>query len=288
MLVRLDAHDMCLKLDPAAGGSVRAFNHRDLEILRPGPLRTSPAFDPLQFAAFPMVPFVGRIHHGVFNADGKEITLPPNLPPEPHAIHGQGWRDAWTIDSQTETSATLLYKHQADVWPWAYEARQVFSLETDAFCVDLSVKNLGQSPMPAGLGWHPYFHRKDAELKVPTRVVWTPNADTGENLPGRIPNQIDLIQTRKVETLNLDTTFSLAEPIMRISWPTHSVELVSDPLFHHATIYVPPGEDYFCAEPISHAPNSVNSDLSPDVTGQKWLAPGETLSGRIRLTIERS
>lgn len=288
MLVTLKVQDMCLELDPAAGGSVRALRHRDLDVLRPGPDRSGPAFDAIEFAAFPMVPFVGRIHNAIVKRDEGDIALPANFPPEPNAIHGHGWQDAWTVERASETSATLLYKHCASAWPWDYEARQTFELQANVLSVELSVTNTGARTMPAGLGWHPYFYRKGANLTVPTTAIWTANEDTGENVPNPVDHEVDLSVARAVEDLRLDTTFSVGASLARLAWPTHSVEMTSDPIFQHVTVYVPHGEDYFCVEPISHAPNSVNSNLDATITGQKWLEPGEVLSGRITLKIVRN
>ncbi len=287
MRIELVKGDLTLELDPAAGGSVSKLCYGDLDILRPAPPRCGPAFDPLQYAAFPMVPFVGRIHNGVFSVDGQTIRLHPNLPPEPHAIHGHGWKTAWKIEAQTDHTVTLVHVHEADAWPWDYTSRQHFRLEDDALEVEIELINSGETPMPAGLGWHPYFHRKDAELTVATTHEWTPDEDSGDNVPKAISDESSLANGARVEDLKLDTAFSVSNPQIRIQWPTHSVTLISDPVFGHATVYVPPGQDYFCAEPISHAPNAVNSSLPASVTGARWLEPGERLSGTIRLGIER-
>ena len=278
---------MLLELDPAAGGSVSALRCGDLEILRTGPARSGPAFDPLQYSAFPMVPYVGRIHNGRCRVNGEDIQLHANLPPEPHAIHGFGWQTAWKVKSQTDQSVSLIHEHEADAWPWDYTALQNFQLEEDALILELTVTNGGATPMPAGLGWHPYFRRQNAALKLSTTHEWCPDEDTGDNQPVTVTTDKDLSAGRAVETLKLDTAFSVSEPIIETTWPTHRVTMVSDPVFSHATIYVPPGADYFCAEPITHAPNAVNSNLPDSITGRRWLEPGESLSGTIRLKVER-
>nr|WP_070959560.1 aldose 1-epimerase [Hyphomonas sp. Mor2] len=285
MRIVLAKGDMLLELDPCAGGSISKLKHRDLDVLRPAPDRCGPAFDPRKYAAFPMTPFVGRIHNGQFTACGKSIELHANLPPEPHAIHGHGWQDVWKVEKQAKISATLLYHHAADAWPWTYDARQTFRLTEDGLIVELSVENLSDTPMPAGLGWHPYFPREGATLIVPTTHIWNVEADSGENSPSDVKIIEDLSRARIVQDLTLDTTFSVETGTIEINWPTHGVTLKSDPIFTHATIFVPPGEDYFCAEPITHAPNAVNSELGSDVTGLKWLEPGQALTGRIRVSV---
>lgn len=278
---------MLLEVDPAAGGSVSALRLGDLEVLRTGPARSGPAFDPLQYSAFPMVPYVGRIHNGRCSVNGKAIQLHANLPPESHAIHGFGWQTAWKVYAQSEDSITLTHEHAEDAWPWDYTARQNFRLEESALIVEISVANKGLEAMPSGLGWHPYFRRRGAVLKLPTTHEWCPDELTGDNQPVSIAPEKDLTVGRAVEKLKLDTAFSVSNPTIDIEWPTHRVTMVSDAIFSHATIYVPPGEDYFCAEPISHAPNAVNSQLPDSITGRHWLQPGETLSGSIKLMVER-
>ena len=285
MRVTLSSSDMTLELDPCAGGAVSALRHRDLNILRPGPNRIGPAFDAVNYAGFPMIPFVGRIHNGKFNCNGAAIELPANMPPEPHAIHGHGWRAAWKLQSETETTATLAYEHSSDAWPWDYAAQQVFEIDENQLSVRLSVTNHGANDMPAGLGWHPYFPREKATIKVATSHEWASDERTGNNIPYPIVSAADLSAGKPVEELTLDTTFSIREPSISVVWPTHSIRMISDPVFRHATLYVPPGEDFFCAEPITHAPNAVNSARSSDETGLEWLAPGETLSGSIVLSV---
>lgn len=286
MRLNLTLDDMFLELDPCAGGAVSALRHRDLDVLRTAPERIGPAFDPLKYSSFAMVPFVGRIHHGTFSYGGQTCELPANLPPEPHAIHGHGWHVPWKTVEADNRAVTLCYQHSADAWPWSYIAHQTFALTSNGLSVALSLTNESQQDMPAGLGWHPYFSRKDATLYLPTTHVWTPDEQTGDNRPGPISGQDDLSPGRAVEDLNLDTTFSVGAPTVRIEWPTHAISLTADPVFSHATVYVPPGESYFCVEPVTHAPNAVNSSLSADQTGFRTLAPGETLSGSITLAVE--
>lgn len=286
MRLALSHGDMFLELDPMAGGCVSALRHRDLDILRPAPCRSGPAFDARDYGAFPMVPFVGRIHNGVFYVDGQRFELPANLPPESHAIHGHGWRAAWKIESQSERTATLIYNHKADAWPWDYVARQTFELREDGLDITLSLTNASETLMPAGFGWHPYFWREDAEMMLATTHKWSPDDVSGDNRPDLITPEDDLSSRRRVDALNLDTTFSVHPNEIKLIWPTHAVRIKSDSIYGLATVYVPPGEDFFCAEPITHAPNAINSKRPASETGFRVLAPDETLSGKISLFVE--
>lgn len=279
--------DMRLELDPYAGGAVSALRHGDLDILRTAPPRSGPAFDPLAYAAFPMIPFVGRIFQGQADWCGRNLSLPANFPPEDHAIHGHGWKVAWQVVQQSPTAISLIYRHQADAWPWDYRARQDFELRANGIDLRVSLTNQSDTSMPAGLGWHPYFCRAGATLKAPTTHEWHPNDETGDSLAREITSDADLSEGLAVEGLNLDTTYSIARPTFEMKWPTHAVRMTADPMFAFATIYVPPDQDYFCVEPVSHVPFAINSSASPKQTGLVALAGGDTLSGTIKLRVER-
>jgi aldose 1-epimerase len=54
----------------------------------------------------------------------------------------------------------------------------------------------------------------------------------------------------------------------------------------HLVIYVPPGEDFFCVEPVSHVNDGFNLlERGVADTGVRVLAPGQTLAGAVRLRV---
>lgn len=286
MRITLVSNSMRMEIDPDAGATVSSLRHGMLDILRPRLGGEEGVKDPLDSAGFAMVPFVGRIHRGHVDWNGHNLSLPANLPPEPHAIHGHGWKSAWDVDQRTPDSATLSYRHKPDAWPWSYLAEQKFQLSPNGLELKLSVTNLSTMIMPAGLGWHPYFRRAEAQLSLATTHEWHPDLDGHDNSPMPMLAGRDLTLGNPVQSLDLDTTFSVKHQTAIMTWPTHRVKMLSDPLFSHATVYVPPGEDFFCVEPVSHAPNAINSQRAAAITGFRTLAPGETLSGKIRLLVE--
>ena len=142
--------------------------------------------------------------------------------------------------------------------------------------------------MPAGLGWHPYFNREQAILKLPTTRIWWVDDSNGWSTAEATANILTSLSTgARVETLSLDHAFSLSDPELSIIWPDLRLDIQCDPIFQHAVIYVPDGEDFFCVEPVSQIPNAVNLSQPFAETGLVDLAPGSTLAGRIRLTATR-
>ena len=83
----LRAGELELVVDAARGGSIMAFRQRGFDLMRPW---DGVSESPRTYASFPLVPFSGRVDHARFRFQGRNYTLAPNFPPEPHAIHGDG------------------------------------------------------------------------------------------------------------------------------------------------------------------------------------------------------
>lgn len=277
-----------LVLAPEAGGSVVAFKWDGVDVLRPFDPAKGAGAPATDYAAFPLFPFSGRIANGVFAFEGKDYAVPPNFPPEPHAIHGQGWQTAWDITQQTEYSITLGYKYVGAHWPWAYEAAQIFTLLEDGLQVGLRLTNLSQKRMPAGIGWHPYFPAAGARVLADVSAVWRSGEDMIPAAPSALCRKTDLTSERRVERLSLDNAFAAGPAGSRISWADkdQSVKMTACETLRHLVVYTPEGEDFFCVEPVSHSPNAVNSEQSAGVTGLKILEPDETLTGTVLLKVD--
>ncbi|KEY98141.1 epimerase, partial [Sphingomonas sp. BHC-A] len=163
-------------LAPAVGGSLAALRFAGTEILRTAPANSA---DPLQMASFPLVPYANRIAHGRFRFAGRDVRLPLNFGDHPHSIHGIGWTSAWHVEAVAQDSAHLTHRYDGDGgWPWAYEAQQHFTLFDDAIEMRLTLRNIGDEAMPAGLGFHPYFQAdEDSSLQFQADRLWLAAAD---------------------------------------------------------------------------------------------------------------
>jgi aldose 1-epimerase len=162
-LITRRAGDAAVELAPEVGGSVTRYwierGPVTREWLRPTPAGALRAGHPYLAAAYPLVPYSNRIRAGRFTFRGRSVVEPLNRPPERHAIHGHGWQARWQPAEVTAATARLEYRHPAGAWPWAYHATQRFTLTPSGLTVELSLSNHSAAPMPAGLGWHPYFSR---------------------------------------------------------------------------------------------------------------------------------
>jgi aldose 1-epimerase len=284
--------DTELILAPRVGGSVVSLRVSGFDILRSGAHEAVANRNALGLAAFPLFPFSGRIANGRFRHGSREIILRPNFPPEPHAIHGQAWQNVWRLADHSRREATLTYDHAANVdekdWPWPYRALQRFLLGERGLLLSLSLTNLGATPMPAGMGWHPYFPKGVAQLSADVTEIWRSGDDMIPERPAALDRSSDLRSPRAVSSLDLDNAFGFGDGGSVIDWPNPGlrVRLLASDELRHLVVYTPPGEDYFCVEPTSHAPDAVNSALPAELTGRRDLLPGATLAAMIELDVE--
>lgn len=257
---------------------------RTIDWLRPAlPDAIATAF-PQGMSCFPLVPFSNRIRNGRFTFRGREIQLPPNFPPEPHAIHGDGWHAAWRVVSHEAGEATIEYAHRAGAWPFPYTASQRIRLTPDDLELEMSVRNDSSEPMPAGFGFHPYFKRTPgARLRTAARAMWENDA---EAMPSRqvAPPHLDGLDP---DAIALDNNFVGWSGTARIEWPEWNARLVltTDGPFTCLVIYTPPGRDFFCAEPVTNCIDAFNLAAAGRTdTGMLVIEPGATIRGAIRLT----
>src|SRR4029077_2582987 len=97
---------------------------------------------------------------------------------ERHAIHGHGWQARWQVIEAGPTEARLEYRHAAEDGPWPYRATQRFTLGPTSLTVTITLTSETDAPMPAGLGWHPYFPRTPrAAIAAAGGAGWLPDAE---------------------------------------------------------------------------------------------------------------
>jgi len=292
-VITLRSDGFGLRLDPGAGGMVTRYwlerEARVWEWLRPASELAVSQRDGYEAAAFPLVPFSNRIRGGRFRFEGRDVALPLNRPPERHAIHGQGWQASWTAREVSTTSALLELRHAPDAWPWAYRATQRFALSPANLTVELALENESDAPMPAGLGWHPYFLRTPrTALTASVARIWLTDA---EMLPSELapsPLTSRLAAGVTIDSVSLDNGFTGWSRRAVIDWPELGARLVmtAGPPLDFLTVFIPPSLPFFCVEPVSHATDAVNLAGAASEVGRRSLEPGATLRASITLTPE--
>jgi aldose 1-epimerase len=236
-----------LTVSPADGGRMASLVVDGHELL------VTEGAGPIRWGCYPMAPWAGRIRDGRFSFRGRAVELPLNH--EGHAIHGTVFDRPWTVTGPGAMTVDL-----GPSWPFRGRVTQRFALDDDGLRVELTLE--ADEPMPAVVGWHPWF-RRPVELEIDPQRMYERGPDglpTGPLIdPG--PRPWD------------DCVIELAGP-PRLTWPHGlSLEISSDA--DHWVVY-DETQDGVCVEPQTGPPNAVNiggaAVVDPGAPRSAWMA----------------
>jgi aldose 1-epimerase len=286
--IRLASGALVLEIAPRIGGSIARFDFLTddgkMTIFRgaEGVLAS-----PLEAGSFPLVPYCNRIRDGRFSFRGREIVIPRNVESDPSPLHGDGWLCPWEVASASGDEAEIVYCHDSGDWPWSYEARQRFWLDRDGLSVALTCRNQSDTPMPCGLGQHPYYPCT-GETRLDTEVTHAWSIDE-KVLPVEkvsATGRFDL-RDQQVCGQDLDNGFAGWGGIARMHTPgtPFRIEMHSaDAEFFQ--LYSPASGGIYVAEPVSHANAALNEPEEKWAElGLRVLEPGEEMSLTTRWSV---
>jgi aldose 1-epimerase len=157
--VVLRAGDAVLTIDPEAGARFSSLIVEGHERL------VTEGAGPIDWGCYPMAPFAGRIGDGRFTFRGRSYQLETNLPP--NAIHGTVFDRPWRVLVR-ESDNAVFETDLGPGWPFAGRVRQRIALAPVALEAHLEL--VADEPMPAWLGWHPWFRRRLDGGGAPVRL----------------------------------------------------------------------------------------------------------------------
>lgn len=282
---------------PETGGSIAYWKVNDADILSPVADERLAAFEGQAVAAYPLVPYSGRIAGAGFSFEGQDYALTPNFGGESNAIHGNGWSHAWTVAQQDPDRAILLFDHTPDTeerareWPFAYRCVMSFVLHDDGLSVEMVVVNRDEKPQPVGFGFHPFFVKgAAATLGFKARGVW-------ENGAGQVPTTHLLLdddaglrwsfeKARDLKDASVDNCFSGwdGEAELAEREAEFSVRIEADPVFQHLVVYTAPDKPFVAVEPVTNMGDAIHHSEVME-RGLHVLAPGGRVNGTIRFRI---
>lgn len=216
---------------------------------------------PSRHGSFPMAPWAGRLSYGRLAFEGTTYDFPLTSPP--HANHGTVFLQPWTAVAPGVLQTTL-----DDPWPFGGFVRQTFVLADSWMTITMEV-HAADRPMPALIGWHPWFRRQlsaggPAKLSFEARKAFEVDHDlipTGELIDA------------PPEPWNHCFVDAVADPV--ITW-SGVLELTISSTLDHWVVFTEP-EEALCVEPQSGPPNQLNAN--PVI-----VQPDDPLVGTMRLS----
>lgn len=155
--LRLSHASVTATLEPKRGARITSVCVAGAELL--GASRDPHVPPAMRDGCFAMAPFAGRIHRGSFQWAGREWQLPVNLGDS--AAHGVSFDVAWETDSLSATTAECVCELDRR-WPFGGVVRQRVTVHEEGVLIEVSLENDRRS-MPAMLGLHPWFARRQGE-----------------------------------------------------------------------------------------------------------------------------
>jgi len=279
-LVELRAGPNRVVLDPARGGRLASWTV-DGEDLLFGP--PDDADSSIHWGCFVMAPWPGRLAGGRFEWQGRELQL--RRTHGRHAIHGLTWNRPWTVEHATGEEATLAIELPRDEWPMGGRVRQVARVSAAGVRLEATIE--ADEPMPAAIGWHPWFLRRgDPRLRVeaPSYQVTQGMVPTGA--AATVRGTTDLRHGPLLGRRRLDHAYLDARSPAVITWPDLVLTVAFEPSPAPLVVYTPP--DVFCVEPLTAPPNALAlSHRRRQAAGVAQLAAGERLRASMEMTLSR-
>jgi aldose 1-epimerase len=257
-----------------------------------------------------LFPFPGRLRDGRLVAGGETFQLPLMDSTKKHGIHGftprVPWRVAATDAGADFASVQGFVQLSRDLpeavgqWPSDFELGILYRLTATELRVSAHVENLGEKPLPWGLGFHGYFTLPG--VAAADELVLTAHAGKlyevdADNLPTGnlldLPADLDFRSPRRVGGTKLDHVFTVdqpqfADPRQRTfaglatadpGGPTLTVSATVG--FRELVLFTPPHRRAVAVEPYTCSADAATLKAKGLDSGWRSLPPGGTWTGAV-------
>jgi aldose 1-epimerase len=250
-----------------------------------------------------LFPFPGRLPGQTLNWQGKKYDLGSD-DGRGNAIHGFVHARPWRVTSQSQSRVVgefQAWKDDAslkDRWPADFRIAATYELSGSELSMHYRMENPGDSPLPCGLGTHPYFRvplggssANDCLVQLPVTTQWelTDMIPTGRQLP--LTNAAELAAGKKFAELTLDNCFAGLQfsgewSASRIldSESGLAMTIRFDRAFRECVVYTPPHREAICIEPYTCVPGAVAMQ-DPAAAGLRVLQPGESFEAKVKFKV---
>ncbi|MCI0683863.1 MAG: aldose 1-epimerase [Gemmataceae bacterium] len=301
-----DGQGSCVEIWPALGFNAYRWCVAGEEIL----YRDAAFFDELKptRSGIPILfPFPNRIRAGRFTWEGKSYQLPLNDSAGANAIHGFVVRRPWRVTGDgadagqawvtAEFDSARDAADAVDLWPAAYLLRITYRLMAGEVRIEAAVENPAPTPLPFGLGYHPYFRvapfggdQACIDIEAGTQWKLVDNLPTGATLACNRTQQERRFADVHFDDLFTDVPFSRRDTrdcgaMESAEGRRLVVEAARD--FRELVVFTPPHRQAICFEPYTCITDAINLHQQGIDTGLQVLAPGDVWHGWVQIALLR-
>lgn len=272
-----------IELLPEVGARLHRLRAFGRDLLRTPDDPSDHLRDPFRWGAYVMAPWCNRIAAIPTHIGDNVVDVAPNFA-DGTAIHGQVYVTPW----QVRADRTLWVQGGGDGWPWRYESTLRFTVFGAGLRVEQSLANLATTPMPAGLGLHPWF-RRPLDVRIDAARVLRSNTDSGAPLEP-LSGSTDLRAMRPMPD-DLDAAWlDLGDPAVELRWPELGITATMRARSDVGLIIVgasPAALEAVAIEPQTHLPQGLRRFQAGEALGLVALAPQATLRLTTELAFQR-
>jgi aldose 1-epimerase len=274
MNVRLSSGTNSVTIDLEQGGRISS-----LVLLGRERMIGSPCSDEIEpalaWGSFLMAPFVGRVKNGLVEWRGRTAQLRRNH--GDHAIHGTVFNERFDVIEQSAGHVVIACELDRARWPFGGRVVQRYALADHSLTIEAEI--VADEPMPAELGWHPWFVREgEMNLTVHSDRVLAIGPDmipVGSSVA--VDDRHDLRSGPSADSLQLDDVYVAPASPAVLCWPDLELRMgFSAPI---GTFVVYTHAKAVCVEPQTSWPDAIRLENQGIArTGLASLEAGERLA----------
>lgn len=258
-------------------------------ILRDTPEDAIKAGNPSPFSSFTLAPYSNRLKDAKFNFLGETHQLKATSN-DGSTQHGDVRGQHWQLINKTKTKLELSLDTRdcgAFNFPFPFIMSMIYELKANVLITRMQLTNVGQTPMPAGFGIHPYFNRHLAgsqEVRLEFKAEGHYEVDEHLIPTGKVPKptaEYAFKKARAVADFALNDLYRDWSDLSLV-WPnTASLKIYADAVFKHLIVFTH-ADGSLAVEPVSNATDGFNlMARGAEGHGVRVLSPQESLSGSI-------
>ncbi|HLX33853.1 MAG TPA: hypothetical protein VKR30_01275 [Candidatus Limnocylindrales bacterium] len=275
-LVTLRAGDTEAIVDLDHGARLASLRIGDRELIIGPP---APADGSIRWGSFLMAPWPGRLAEGHLRWRGRTWRLRRNH--GRHSIHGLTFDAPWTCLRADATELEATVELEPLGWPFAGRVGQRLGLEPSGLRLEAAIE--ADEPMPAALGWHPWFRRgwSDVRVRLDAAEVLVLRDMIPTGARAAVHGRTDLRAGPALGRRRLDDVYVRPRGSAAIAWPDLDVSIEPGGSITTIVVHTPPGS--LCVEPQTAWPNALGTTYGSAGADAATLGPGDRLDMSIRV-----